>query len=196
MPRAFQVLTRALLPIRRRGRRFAGNQKGTTAIEFGLLAIPFFAIVGAILETSMVFFAGQVLDSSLQDATRLIRTGQAQNAGYTADNFRTQICNGLYGLFDCSKLKIKVSTISTFSSTGASISTPINPSCTDPSSDPNECWQVVESYNPGVGSSIVLVEAYYKWPVIVNFGGFNLINQPDGSRLLAAIRVFRNEPFS
>ena len=55
---------------------------------------------------------------------------------------------------------------------------------------------MVESYNPGVGSSIVLVEAYYKWPVIVNFVGFNLINQPDGSRLLAAIRVFRNEPFS
>jgi hypothetical protein len=190
-----KTMTRALLPIHRHGRSFAGSERASTAIEFGLLALPFFTIIGAILETSMVFFAGQVLDSAVQDATRLIRTGQAQSGGYTATTFRGAICSGLYRLFDCSKLKIKVSVLSTFSSTASSVSTPIKTSC-NPSTDPNQCWNVVESYNPGAGSSIILVEAYYKWDVMINFGGFNLQNQPDGSRLLAAVRVFRNEPFS
>lgn len=188
-------LLRALLPIRRCGSGFAANQSGSTIAEFGILAIPFFAIIGAILETSMVFFAGQVLDSAVQDASRRIRTGQAQTAMLNLAGFRDEICDGLYGIFDCSKLKVRVTTLSTFASTDASVSSPIKPSC-DPEEDADECWQITETYSPGVGSSIVLVEAYYKWPIIVNFGGFNLANQPDGARLLAAVRVFRNEPFS
>jgi Flp pilus assembly protein TadG len=189
------LLRRVLPTLSRHGRALARNQRGTTATEFGLLAIPFFAIIGAILETSMTFFAGQVLDSAVQDATRKVLTGQAQGSAWTASDFRNEICDGLYGLFDCSKLKIKVSTITSFSDTSAAVVNPIDPTCTDPD-DPSGCWQIVESYNPGAGSSIVLVQAYYKWPVIVNFGGFNLANQPDGSRLLATVRVFRNEPFS
>ncbi len=188
-------LTRALLPIRRRGQSLARDDRASTAIEFGILAVPFFALIGAIIETSMVFFAGQVLDSAVQDAARQIRTGQAQGqAGYTIDSFRNEICNGLYRLFDCSKVKVKVSVLTTFSNTNTTLSQPIKTGCTiTPTED---CWNVTQTYAPGVGSSIVLVEAYYKWPVIINFGGFNLQNQPDGSRLLAAVRVFRNEPFS
>lgn len=188
-------LTRALLPIRRTGGAFGRNERASTAIEFGLLALPFFAIIGAIIETSMVFLAGQVLDSALQDASRLVRTGEAQAAGYTSTSFRTAVCNGLYRLFDCSKLKIKVTTLASFSNTSSTVTTPIKTNC-NPATDFTQCWNVVESYSPGQGSSIELVEVYYKWDVMINFGGFNLQNQPDGSRLLAAIRVFRNEPFS
>jgi Flp pilus assembly protein TadG len=47
---------------RRRG--FARDESGVTAIEFGLLALPFFSILGAILETSLVFLSGQVLESA------------------------------------------------------------------------------------------------------------------------------------
>ena len=47
----------------------------------------------------------------------------------------------------------------------------------------------------GAGSNIVLVQAYYKWPIIFSFGGFGLANQADNTRLIATVRVFRNEPF-
>jgi hypothetical protein len=40
-----------------------------------------------------------------------------------------------------------------------------------------------------------MVQAYYKWPVILNFGGFNLQTAGDGTHLLSAVRVFSNEPF-
>ena len=53
-------------------RRLVRDQRAVTAIEFGMLAFPFFAIVGAILQTSVVFLASQVLESAVHDAARTI----------------------------------------------------------------------------------------------------------------------------
>lgn len=180
------------------GRSFTRDEQGAVAIEFAILAIPFFSLIYAILETALVFLAGQILDSAVQDAARRIRTGQAQAASWTADDFRAEVCNGLYGMFDCSagsdRLRIRVSVVSSFAT--ATVGTPVNPGCAT-SSDPDDCdWTLTPGFVPGDGSDIVLVQAYYKWPTIVNFVGFNLSTQADGSRLLSGIRVFRNEPFS
>src|SRR5438045_1580043 len=38
-------------------RRFARQQDGSTAVEFGLVAAPFLALVFAILETAIIFFS-------------------------------------------------------------------------------------------------------------------------------------------
>jgi hypothetical protein len=53
---------------------------------------------------------------------------------------------------------------------------------------------VVDSFAPGSNSSVVMVEAYYKWPTIVNLPGFDLATMADGTRLLSAVRLFQNEP--
>lgn len=173
-------------------RRFVKDESGTTAIEFGLLGIPFIAILAAILETAYVFLAGQILDTAVQDAARFIRTGQIQGgvwAGGEAAKFRTEICKGLYGLFDCSKLHIIVQTVNNFSA--ATIVSPLPTTCT-----PASCnWAIPEQYTPGSGASTILVRVYYKWPTIVNLGGFNLQDTGANSRLLGSVRVFRNEPF-
>lgn len=177
-----------------RGCALARSESAATAVEFGILALPFFTLIFAILETATVFFAGQILDSAVNDSSRLIRTGQAQTAGYTVDDYRAAICQGLYGLFDCndhSKLRIKVTEISDFAS--AAPTAPIAPSCY--TSGTGCDLTIAETYQPGVGSSVVLVEAYYKWPTVVNLPLFNFATMQDGTRLLAAVRVFRNEPF-
>ena len=168
-----------------RRRRFLANENGVTAVEFAMLGLPFFVIIGAILETALVFFASQVLDSALNDSARLIRTGQAQAQNYNVNTFRGAVCSELYGLFDCKKLKIRVSKINTFSSAG--LTSVIDPKTGD--------WKLVQSYNDGVASSIIMVEAYYKWSTILDFFGFNLADLPGNKRLLSAVRVFRNEPF-
>lgn len=177
-------------PALKRGGGFGRDQRGVTIIEFGILAFPFFTIICAILETSIIFFAAQVLDSAVQDASRLIRTGRAQAANYTAANFKTAICNSTFQLFDCTKLKVKVSVVTNFASATIPPPTKSGTDCA-PTCD----WTLTESYTPGVGSDIVIVQAYYKWPTIVHLPGFNLQNQPDGVRLLGAVRVFRSEPF-
>jgi len=172
-------------------RRFARDQRGITAVEFGLLAIPFFALIAAILETAVVFLASQVLDGAVQDSARLIRTGQAQSnlpLPYTANDFRTAICGRLFGMFNCNNLQISVSVVTNFASATVP-ATPLNP--TDPTK-----WTLAPSYNPGTGSSVIMVQVYYKWPVIFNIDGFNLATSSDGTHLLGAVRVFANEPFT
>ena len=66
-----------------------------------MIATPFFALLFAIIETAIVFFAGQVLETVTQDSARMIMTGQAQNAGYTQAQFKTYVCGKVSVLFDC-----------------------------------------------------------------------------------------------
>ncbi len=182
-------------PSKHRFRAFVGvkrlvrDESGVTLIEFSILAVPFFAIIVAILETSLVFLASQILDSAVGETTRQIRTGVAQSQNVTATGYRTRICDRLYGMFDCSKLKIKVGTVGSFTAASTNTS-PIK--VTEPNKGE---WTVVENFQTGLGSDIVLVEVYYKWPILMNFGGFNLDDVGDGTRLLASVRLFKNEPF-
>jgi Flp pilus assembly protein TadG len=187
-----------MAPALKRAARFRRDERGVTLIEFGILALPFFTIIAAILETSLVFFAGQILDSAVQDAGRLIRTGQLQMgaaSSNTLDAFRQKVCDNLYGMMSCTGLKVKVSVVATFSD--ATVGYPIQTGnqCTTTNGVKTCNWTIVESYTPGVGGDIVLVQAYYKWPTLVRLPGFNLQDQVDGTRLLGAVRVFRNEPF-
>lgn len=174
------LLKRALSP-----KRFSKDERGVTAIEFGLLALPFFTIIGAIIETSLIFLASQVLDSAVHDSSRFIKTGQAHTANYTLANYRVAICDKLFGLFDCNAVQIRVREIANFSS--ATLVPVTNPA--------DGVWTVVEQYDHGSSASIIMIEAYYKWPIVLNTFDFNLSNLPDNTRLLSSVRLFRNEPF-
>jgi len=83
--------------------RLLRQQDGTAAIEFGLVAVPFFALIFAILETALVFFVGQMLETAGADSARLIMTGQAQAKGLNKDTFKEPVCDKVktFGLFDC-----------------------------------------------------------------------------------------------
>ncbi|WEK03572.1 MAG: pilus assembly protein [Candidatus Devosia phytovorans] len=170
------------------------DERGATAVEVGLLALPFFTIIGAILETALIFLSGQILDSAVQDTSRFIRTGQMQAAKYDIEQFRTNMCGRLYGLFKCADLHIEVQVLNSFNA--VNIKAPVNPSCT--STDKEVCpdWSRTESWQPGQGSSVIAVQVYYRWPIMLNFGGLSLANMPNNIRIMGAAAVFRNEPFA
>ena len=185
-------------PAIRGGQSFGRDQRGVTAIEFALLALPFFTFILAIIETSLAFLAGQILDGAVQDSARLIRTGQAQTStpAYDGDDFRAAICTGLYNMFDCDKaddkLRVSVTVLTDFGA--AALGYPLK---TGEDCKKDDCeWTLSDDYQPGNGGQVVLVQAYYKWPTVVNLPGFNFQTLPDGTRLLGASRVFRNEPFA
>jgi len=174
----------ALLP-RRAARRFLRAQSGTAAIEFGLVAVPFLALTFAIMETALVFFSGQTLEAAAAASARLIMTGQAQSAGYTAQQFKQAVCNQIFGLFDCANgVTVDVKSYANF----ASVST------TPPVTNGQLNTQNM-SYSPGGPGSIVVVTLYYQWPIYVNLLGDNLQNLNGNNRLLVATNVFRNEPY-
>jgi Flp pilus assembly protein TadG len=166
-------------------RRFVRRQEGAAAVEFALVAAPFLALTFAILETAMVFFAGQTLEAAAADSARLIMTGQAQSAGYSAAQFKTQVCNRIYGLFDCANgMMVDVKTYTSFSS--------INTAMPVANGQVNTASM---SYTPGEPGDIVVVSLYYKWPIYVSMLGNKLDNLNGGDRLLAATSVFRVEPY-
>ena len=63
------------------GRCFIDDRRGSAAVEFGILAIPFFLLVFAIIEVALQFFVAEILDTATSQAARLIRTGEAYHAG-------------------------------------------------------------------------------------------------------------------
>src|SRR6187431_812400 len=73
-------------------RRMVRQKDGAAAVEFALVAAPFLAMVFAIMETAMIFFAGQALETSAAEGARLIMTGQAQTAGYNQAAFKNAVC--------------------------------------------------------------------------------------------------------
>jgi Flp pilus assembly protein TadG len=167
-------------------RRFQTDQSGATAVEFGIVAVPFFALLFAILETALAFFAAQTLETAVTNASRLVRTGQAQDQGLTAQTFKDKVCQQLDFLFSCqANLYIEVKTYPSFGSIDLSVPVDAN----------GNLKTNGYTYTPGHGGDIVVVRAYYEWPVFVNKLGNNMSSMPNGSHLLAATAAFRNEPF-
>jgi Flp pilus assembly protein TadG len=166
-------------------RRLARQQDGAVAVEFGLVAAPFLALVFAIMETAIIFFAGQALETAVADSARLIMTGQAQTQGFSAAQFKNQVCAKIFGMFDCQNgVSVDVQKFSAFA----------NVTNTSPVS--NGTFTPPNNYNPGGPGDIVMVRLFYQYPVYVSLLGFNLSNLTGGKRLLAATAAFRNEPYS
>ena len=167
-------------------RRFVRQESGVAAVEFGMVAAPFLALIFAILETSIIFFAGQALETAVADSGRLIMTGQAQNQGFDQNAFKNAVCAKIYGLFDCANgITIEVKSFPSFAA--MTMPQPL---------DANGNFVNNFGYDPGGPCSIVLVRLFYQWPVYVSLLDVNkLSNMAGGKRLLVATSAFRNEPY-
>jgi Flp pilus assembly protein TadG len=162
------------------------GEDGSVAVEFALVAAPFLALLFAIMETALVFFAGQTLETAAADSARLILTGQAQTQGLNQASFKTAVCTKVYGLFDCANgMNVDVKKYTSFSA--ADLSKPL---------DANGNLVNNFTYQPGGPCEIVVVRLIYQFPVYVSLLGFSLAdNKTSGTRLLMATSVFRNEPY-
>lgn len=178
-------------------RRFRGNRRGSAAVEFALVAPIFFALLFAIIETALMFFASQVLETITQNSARAILTGQAQAQGGSVaacqtapgvvaacdqTTFKAYVCSQIPALFDCSKLYVDVvstSSFTTLSLTNYGDSCNFNPTGVQ--------------YIPGGSSQVVVVRLFYQWPLIVTGLGYNI--GCSNKRLLVATAAFKNEPF-
>lgn len=169
-------------------RRLARQEDGVAAVEFGFVALPFFALLFAIIETSLVFLANQSLETAAADSARLVLTGQAQSISLS--DFKTKTCLKLKAMFDCqAKLKIEVKTYTTFADAIEYNKKPLIDQTTKE-------LNVTESYQPGAASQIVVVRLVYPFPVLASrLLSFTLNDMAGNSRLLVATVAFRNEPF-
>lgn len=172
---------------------FAQCRNASAAVEFALVAAPFFALLVALFQTALVFFAGRVLDEVTEEGSRYILTGQAQNANYTAAQFSNYLCTGtntkalVSALFTCSNIMVNVQNYSSFASASTT-----SPTLTyNANGTVSNTW----TYSPGNPGDIVVVQVMYQWPLVLGPLGFNLSNLSNGDRLLISNAVFKTEPY-
>ena len=166
---------------------FARDRRGSAAVEFALVAMPFFYMLFATMETAMIYIAQSSLDFAVTSAQRQIRTGQAQRAGRTAAEMKNMVCAKMQLLMraDCTNaLWLDVDSFPSL--TGLNLQAPIKNGEIDPA-------QI--NYNPGGPDSIVLVRAYYAWKVQTPFLSPVLANMAADRRLVSSARLMRVEPY-
>jgi Flp pilus assembly protein TadG len=174
---------------RRIFRHYRQSQSGVTAIEFAMVAPPFFALMLAIFEVGVMLFSEYVIEHGVGKASRMIRTGEVQAVPMTATQFRTLVCGNLASYLDCeTDLNIDVRAFNDFGSV-------VLPAPLTAEGELSADVTTNSQFNPGDPTQVVVVRVYYAWSLFAP-GMTYMANMSDGRRLLAAGAAFRNEPFA
>ena len=175
-------IVRARHRLARLAGRFARAERGATAVEFALVAGPFILLVFAMIELGLVLLVSLTLENAVIDVGRTIRTGQVQTTGGTAASFKTAVCAKMSWLGSgCnSALSIDVRTYADYT--------------TSNTTNANTTMPTTMNWNPGSSGSIVLIRAYYAWPLITPLLQTGL-QSANGKRIIYAATAFTNEPY-
>gem|GEM_PF-312984 len=93
------------------GRNFARNISGVAAIEFALVAVPFFGVLFAVMEIGLFFFYASTLQMATELASRKIMAGTLSPETTVESFIGNELCKPkglLKGLFDCSKIRVDI----------------------------------------------------------------------------------------
>ena len=173
--------------------------RGATIIEFALVVGPFIALVFAILQTSLIYFAQEALETSVEAAARSVITGQAQatdasgassgtSQAQLQANFKTAACKSLPDFMSCSNLLVDVRSATSWSALDTSV-----PTITF---DANGNVNNQSSYSLGAQGSVIMVRLMYLWPVQAASMIPGLATVSNGKHLIVATSVAKTETYA
>ena len=167
----------------RRCKLFLKDDRGTNAVEFALLALPFFGLLLGVIQLGLIFLAGQSLDEAVDNAAREIRTGQTRTINTAVNIFRTNLCDDIPIIMDCeNNLQVSVQSFASFAeTTSTTLFVDNNPVITG-------------DYETGDGGDLVVISAAVSIPFVAG----SLFGAGDGSgrTRLSSSLVFTNEDFA
>ena len=180
-------------------KRFRSNRDGVTAVEFGLVAMPFLLFAIGTMAIGLQFFTINALDFAVEKASRKIRTGQAQRANMSLGEFKSLICEsgGDYIEKDCDNIRVHVQNSNGWAGM-APTSCASNGQMTQQS---NTTASLADS--SGGAEQVVLVTVCYDWqmPLSLPYLNYMLMRPADnvplqsGGSLIQSVATFRNENF-
>lgn len=198
----FSVYKRKGLAIRavvRKLRAFQSNRSGATAVEFGLVAMPFVLMVTLTINVGMYYYTINSLDKGAADAVRSILTGTAQTAGLTVGDFRTLVCNqntANGSVIDCTKLTVLMASSTT---SWSDLQTKIGPlACTTAgglTASTGNATDLLSTYVNGQ-SAYVFVTLCYQWELAKYLPLFKTAAFTDGAMLIQSSIAIKTEPYS
>jgi len=164
------------------------NEKGVVAIEFAMVALPFFMLLMGIIEVSMFYASSIILEGGASEASRLIRTGEAQGTADPEGDFKTELCFQVEDLIPCNLIQYEVIVMP-------------NDKFADvanfqPQFDASGNF-VPAGFNPGGSCDVVLIRTVYKYNFMMPFIG-NMMNGGVGNNpaTLMSTMVIKNEPYT
>ena len=94
-------------------RSLGAHARGSTALEFAILAVPFFILVLGTMEIGYDFFVQSALSNAVNVAARSVQVGTAQTSAKGAAEVAwvtSAVCPALGGLLDCGQLYVSIKT--------------------------------------------------------------------------------------
>lgn len=168
--------------------RFRRDEKAVTAVEFALVAFPFFVFIFAVVEIGISFAAQQILSSATEDLSRKFYTGQLTVENTSAAQVRTMICDRIRIIVhsDCKNLFIELNHYNSFSEvpvTGLVART--------------MSYGSSGSINLGGTATINQLNVLYRWPAITNIMSLVHSNDSSGDNIVPLFTTitWQNEPF-
>ncbi|MGO4672229.1 TadE/TadG family type IV pilus assembly protein [Bosea sp. 2YAB26] len=184
---------------RQEAKGFSSDQSGATAVEFGIVAMPFLMLVFTTIETALMLWTNQVLADAVTQASRTLLTGESvaiystpsnplpHDAKTSTEAFRREVCARAPALIDCEKLRVDVRGYGTpmDARTDLAARNPLSGTTLDTSGF---------SYNqPGRGQTVV-VRAALRYSLYLTGWADSLTNIDGGERALFSVATFRSEP--
>lgn len=161
--------------------RFGADKSGVAAVEFGMVALPFLAIVFCILETAVDYLIFSQIDYATHKAAQEIRFGGVQMKKMSAGQFKTDVLCPKLSLLSCSQVQINVVVIYDRTEFGAWLGSSINPA--------------TAKWCPGNASDSVLLQVAYPVPLATMIWAGARSNA-NGVRYYMSAASFRNDPFA
>jgi len=162
------------------------HREGSTAVEFALVAFPFFILLFGILEIGLMLLVDALVETAVSDAGRQIRTGLAQEQQLEIGDIKERLCAKM-SVFaaDCpSRAFIDIRVVDGFSTPPDA--DPLKTGVFDPS---------VLTYMPGDPGDRVLVRVWYEQPIVTPFIAQAVSRTTDHRVMLTTTLAFRNEPY-
>ncbi|MCX8252479.1 MAG: pilus assembly protein [Beijerinckiaceae bacterium] len=88
----------------------AGCRRGSTAVEFALLATVLISTILFIMLVAVVLYFNQALDYATSKASRQIMVGAVQKSNVSQASFQSLVCSFLPRAFNCSNVIVNVQT--------------------------------------------------------------------------------------
>lgn len=165
------------------------DARGSAAVEFAMLGLPFFAILGVTFQAGLHILTQQSLDDAVDRAARALFTGEFQTEADgtpATDRMRSLMCRSLR-FASCADLKLDVTSSATFASA----------SQTQPYDDKAKNWNTAfgKTFTCPTGNAVVSITAAVPAPLYFSLLMPSGQAMPGGKQLLVSTAIFRSEPY-
>jgi len=169
------------------------GRRGTTALEFAMLAIPFWMILLGLIELGLDFYVQLALDYAVQEGARKLQTGAA-NAASSVTIFKTDcLCPIVAPFLNCNQISLNVYPVSTadyyLNAQAGGGTIPLSNGTLNTSS-----WSFSTS---GAATPMFMQAIYTSVPVVAGFiPGFAVKSAAGPVHVTSSTIGFINEPFT